>query len=91
MVHPIATERGECSFVSKAIKAMEAGAIAAVITDNDVENDEMYVAMQGRTAGLQDAIEKTILALTDLQSFPSHHAERFFGLFSGSSPALLGL
>ena len=67
MVHPIATERGECSFVSKAIKAMEAGAIAAVITDNDAENDEMYVAMQGRTAGLQDAIEKTILALTDLQ------------------------
>ena len=42
-------DRGECSFVSKAIKAMEAGAIAAIITDNDAENDEMYVAMQGRT------------------------------------------
>jgi len=39
-------ERGECSFVSKAIKAMEAGAIAAVITDNDAGNDELYVAMQ---------------------------------------------
>ena len=64
MVHPIATERGECSFVSKAIKAMEAGAIAAVITDNDVENDEMYVAMQGRTAELPDVLRKTILSLT---------------------------
>ena len=27
---------------------MEAGAVAAIITDNDAENDEMYVAMQGR-------------------------------------------
>ena len=35
--------------MSKAIKAMEAGAVAAIITDNDAENDEMYVAMQGRT------------------------------------------
>ena len=26
-------ERGECSFVSKAIRAQEAGAIAAIITD----------------------------------------------------------
>ena len=52
MVHP-SSERGECSFVSKAIKAMEAGAVAAIITDNDAENDEMYVAMQGRTNGRQ--------------------------------------
>ena len=43
-------ERGECSFVSKAIKAAEAGAVAAIITDNDTENDELYVAMQGRIA-----------------------------------------
>ena len=28
--------------------------------------------------------------IDELQSFPSHHAERFFGLFLGSSPALLG-
>ena len=26
-------ERGECSFVSKAIRAQEAGAVAAIITD----------------------------------------------------------
>ena len=37
--------------MSKAIKAMEAGAIAAVITDNDAGNDELYVAMQGQTVG----------------------------------------
>ena len=26
-------ERGECSFVSKAVRAQEAGAVAAIITD----------------------------------------------------------
>ena len=39
--------------MSKAIKAAEAGAVAAIITDNDAENDEMYVAMQERTNGRQ--------------------------------------
>ena len=60
----MASERGECSFVSKAIKAMEAGAVAAIITDNDAENDEMYVAMQGRTnvrQGCQMSVLVTIL------------------------------
>ncbi len=39
-------ERGECSFVSKAIKAAEAGAVAIVIADNDEHNDELYIIMQ---------------------------------------------
>jgi len=38
-------ERGECSFVSKAIRAQEAGALAAIITDEDAENDELYISM----------------------------------------------
>ena len=42
-------DRGECSFVSKAIKAQEAGAVAAVITDQDMENDELYIVMQDDT------------------------------------------
>ncbi len=39
-------ERGECSFVSKAVKAAEAGAVAIVIADNDEHNDELYIIMQ---------------------------------------------
>jgi hypothetical protein len=42
-------ERGECSFQSKVIKAQEAGAVAAIITDSDQGNDEMYVSMQDDT------------------------------------------
>ncbi len=38
-------ERGECSFVSKVIKAQEAGAVAAIITDQSQDNDELYVSM----------------------------------------------
>ena len=30
-------ERGECSFVSKAIRAQEAGAVAAIITDQVIQ------------------------------------------------------
>ena len=38
-------ERGECSFMSKAIRAKESGAIGAIITDDNEENDELYVSM----------------------------------------------
>lgn len=38
-------ERGECSFVSKVVKAQEAGAIAAIVTDNDGRNDEIFISM----------------------------------------------
>jgi len=38
-------ERGDCSFVSKVVRAEQAGAIGAIITDQDQENDEMYISM----------------------------------------------
>jgi len=38
-------ERGECSFVSKAVRAQEAGAAGAIITDNDQNNDELMISM----------------------------------------------
>lgn len=34
-----------CSFVSKAVKAEEAGAFAVIVMDNDKDNDELYVEM----------------------------------------------
>lgn len=37
--------RGECSFVSKAIKAEAAGALAIIVMDNDTSNDESYIEM----------------------------------------------
>uniref|UniRef100_A0A0P4WEF5 PA domain-containing protein n=1 Tax=Scylla olivacea TaxID=85551 RepID=A0A0P4WEF5_SCYOL len=37
--------RGGCSFVSKAVKAEQAGALAVIVMDNDKDNDEMYVEM----------------------------------------------
>ncbi len=42
-------ERGECSFVSKVLKAEEAGAVAVVVTDQDEEEDELYIIMQDDT------------------------------------------
>ena len=42
-------ERGECSFVSKAVKAAEAGAKAIIIMDQERENDELYIIMQDDT------------------------------------------
>merc|ERR1711997_44993 len=47
-------ERGECSFTSKAIKAQEAGAAAAIITDNNDANDELYVSM------IDDTTERSV-------------------------------
>ncbi|KAG7162142.1 Protease-associated domain-containing protein 1-like [Homarus americanus] len=37
--------RGDCSFVSKAIKAEQAGALAVIVMDNNPENDEFYIEM----------------------------------------------
>ncbi len=54
-------ERGECSFLSKAVKAQEAGAIAVIITDNDAENDELYVSMQDDTTEREVAIPAAFL------------------------------
>ena len=38
-------ERGECSFTSKALKAQEAGAAAAIITEQNPDNDDLYISM----------------------------------------------
>jgi len=38
-------ERGDCSFVSKVVRAQEAGAIAVVVTDQDKDNDELFISM----------------------------------------------
>lgn len=38
-------ERGDCSFVSKVIRAQDAGAIAVVVTDQDSDNDELFISM----------------------------------------------
>ncbi len=42
-------ERGECSFVSKVLKAEEAGAVGIIVTDDDLHNDELYIIMQDDT------------------------------------------
>ena len=44
-------ERGECSFTSKAIRAQEAGALAAIITDDNEDNDELFLSMVDDTTG----------------------------------------
>lgn len=36
----------ECSFLSKAIVAEEAGAVAVIIMDSDIENDSALIQMQ---------------------------------------------
>jgi len=43
--HIVLIERGDCSFVSKAVRAQEAGASGAIITDSDEFNDELMISM----------------------------------------------
>ncbi|KAJ1525779.1 hypothetical protein ONE63_008984 [Megalurothrips usitatus] len=38
-------ERGECSFVSKALKMEEVGALAVIVADNDIRGDEHFIDM----------------------------------------------
>ncbi|PSN33913.1 hypothetical protein C0J52_21503 [Blattella germanica] len=38
-------ERGECSFLSKTVKAEEVGASAIIIANQDPESDEFYIEM----------------------------------------------
>jgi len=38
-------ERGDCSFVSKVVRAEESGAVGAIITDTDIHNDDLYISM----------------------------------------------
>lgn len=43
--HIALVERGDCSFVSKVTRAQEAGAVGVVVTDQDAENDELFISM----------------------------------------------
>ena len=42
-------ERGECSFVSKVIRAQAAGAVGVIVTDEDYDNDELFISMADDT------------------------------------------
>jgi len=55
-------ERGECSFTSKALKAQEAGAAAAIITEQNPDNDDLYISMVDDTTG-RDVIIPTAFLL----------------------------
>jgi len=44
-------ERGECSFVSKVVRAQEAGAVGVIVTDEDTDNDELFISMADDTTG----------------------------------------
>jgi len=49
-------ERGDCSFVSKVIKAQEAGAVGVIVADRDHENDELFISMVDDTTEREVAI-----------------------------------
>uniref|UniRef100_A0A0A9WSY9 PRADC1-like protein n=1 Tax=Lygus hesperus TaxID=30085 RepID=A0A0A9WSY9_LYGHE len=53
-------ERGTCSFLSKAVRAEEAGAKAVIISDN-VETDEFYTEMIDDQSGREVNIPATFL------------------------------
>jgi len=42
-------QRGECSFVSKVIRAQSAGAVGVIVTDEDQDNDQMFISMADDT------------------------------------------
>ena len=54
-------QRGECSFVSKAIRAQEAGASGAIITDNDDKNDQLTISMVDDTTNRKISIPVAFL------------------------------
>ena len=43
-------ERGDCSFVSKVIRAQAAGAVGVIVTDEDYDNDELFISMADDTS-----------------------------------------
>lgn len=51
--HIALVERGECSFVSKVIRAQEAGAVAVIVSDMSEENDEFFISMVDDTTKRQ--------------------------------------
>ena len=49
--HLALIQRGECSFVSKVVRAQEAGAVGVIVTDEDSDNDQLFIAMADDTTG----------------------------------------
>jgi len=49
-------DRGDCSFVSKVVRAEEAGAVGVVVTDDERDNDETFVSMADDTTGREVSI-----------------------------------
>ncbi|XP_076030220.1 PRADC1-like protein [Oratosquilla oratoria] len=54
-------KRGDCSFVSKTIKAEEAGAVAIIVTHSDASNDEVYIEMIDDNTGRNPQIPAAFL------------------------------
>jgi len=54
--HIALIQRGECSFVSKVIRAQEAGAAAVIVTDEDEDQDQLFIAMADDTTGREVSI-----------------------------------
>ena len=42
-------QRGECSFVSKVVRAQEAGAVGVIVWDEDHHNDQFFISMADDT------------------------------------------
>ncbi|XP_027231783.1 PRADC1-like protein isoform X1 [Penaeus vannamei] len=53
--------RGDCSFVSKAVKAEQSGAIAVIVMDNNADNDELYIEMVDDNTNREPAIPAAFL------------------------------
>ncbi|KAK2709681.1 PRADC1-like protein [Artemia franciscana] len=58
-------ERGECSFVTKAVRAKQSGAIAAIIMDNDFTNDDHLVDMVDDGTGREVDIPVSFISRKD--------------------------
>ena len=54
--HIALIQRGECSFVSKVVRAEEAGAIGVIVTDEDTDNDQLFISMADDTTGREVTI-----------------------------------
>ena len=54
--HLALIERGDCSFVSKVVRAQEAGAVGVIVTDEDTDNDQLFIAMADDTTGREVSI-----------------------------------
>ena len=49
-------QRGECSFVSKVVRAEAAGAVGVIVWDEDHHNDQLFISMADDTTEREVAI-----------------------------------